>query len=86
MQSLTNILEKIQILETKLKKFLTSHDTEEKELIPLKEYMECFKYFVLILGLSLFSALTNQLQFNYSRETEERVLGAYRSEITKYVK
>mgnify|MGYP006976759727 FL=1 len=86
MQSLTNILEKIKVLETKLKKFLTSHDTEQKELIPAKEYMECFKYFNLILSLRLFSALTNQLQFSYSRETEEKVLGAYRSEITKYVK
>lgn len=53
MQSLTNILEKLKTLETKLKRFLTSQDTEQKELIPAKEYMECFKYLFLEAGFNL---------------------------------
>jgi hypothetical protein len=74
MESLSDILAKIKTLETKLKKFLSSQEIEQGAVIPAKEYMECF------------NALTNQLQYNYTRQVEETVLGAYKTEITKYVK
>jgi len=74
MNNLNDILAKIRTLETKLQSFLISHETAQGVLIPAREYMECY------------NALTNQLQYHYSKQVEDVVLNSYKTEVTNYVK
>lgn len=40
----------------------------------------------LISNIISFSALTNQLQYQYSKQVEDVVLNSYKAEVTNYVK
>ncbi len=90
MNNLNDILAKIRTLETKLQSFLISHETAQGVLIPAREYMECYKFLLFlafpISNIILFSALTNQLQYQYSKQVEDVVLNSYKTEVTNYVK
>ena len=46
MSNITDILAKIQTLESKLQSFLASRETAQGVLIPAREYMECYKLII----------------------------------------